>query len=65
MMGRDVERKAPPYAEQHPRHAARLQPPPRRRHNEGARGRSHRPACLCVLVRPRHVMANSRTPAPD
>jgi hypothetical protein len=45
----------PPYAERHPRHAARLQPPRRWCHNDGACGRSHWPACLCVLVRPRRA----------
>jgi hypothetical protein len=34
-MGRDVERIAPPYAERHPRHTARLQPPRHRCHNKG------------------------------
>jgi hypothetical protein len=58
-MGRDVKRIAPPYAERHARHATRLQPPHRRWYNEGARGRSHRPTCLRVLVRPRRAMAST------
>jgi hypothetical protein len=64
-MGSDVERIAPPYTERDPRHTVRLQPPCHRCHNEGARGRKHRPTCLRVLVRPRRVMASSRTPTPN
>ena len=57
--------RLPARQERHPRRAARLQPPRRRRRSEGLRGRrpAGRPRVLLVL--PRRVTAGSRTPAPD